>query len=132
MSSYGGDAVATPGGGGNKRPRLDFSNSVPTTPKNSVDTLSKSPPLTATPQQQQPPPPSSLPVVMNGVGGGDTPHRSQRDGREPVSDNNKLNSSRKDSRSKESSDSLKAQIFRANRSGKVKTTKELIQNLGKV
>ena len=71
------------------------------------------------------------PLVQNGL------DRSQRDGREIGSDNHAmistpttpLTSSKKGS--KLESDVLKAQISRAQRAGKVKTTKELIENLGK-
>lgn len=70
------------------------------------------------------------PLVQNGL------DRSQRDGREIGSDNHAmistpttpLTSSKKGS--KLESDVLKAQISRAQRAGKVKTTKELIENLG--
>lgn len=71
------------------------------------------------------------PLVQNGL------DRSHRDGRELGSDNHAmismpttpLTASKKGS--KLESDMLKAQISRAQRAGKVKTTKELIENLGK-
>jgi hypothetical protein len=64
-------------------------------------------------------------ITQNGL------DRSHRDGREPGSDNNASTTplSVKKVSSLHDSDMLKAQISRA-RSGKVKTTKELIKNLG--
>jgi hypothetical protein len=69
---------------------------------------------------------SSPVIAQNGL------DRSHRDGREAGSDNTTTPTTPLASRkvSKNESDMLKAQISRAKRSGKVKTTKELIENLG--